>query len=178
MISTSFYGLYNTTTFELSSVSGHMFDTVPNGCSVCQLSDTDGTAINSGKKIMHDYLVKVNSDGLAILRLKNPHIVIQRKPILPNVVADLNYKILFFDRLNINYIFDHSSIKLTVTSLDDWEYFKEEIEFNSKCLICVTDFQQPDHLIKTFEIDLIELKTKPVTIQFEHNKEISVWGIR
>jgi hypothetical protein len=182
-MSHTFYALYNLETLDIMSISGSPFGEIPDGVKTCKVYEKDGEDFHNSRKHMHEYIINVDADGYAKFKYKYLHIVTTRNIINSNQVQDLNYKIIFFDFLDIRY--QYSDTKLTLTfDIDSLETkyqdnFKNSVVQDSKAMIYVTRYQDPTVLITKFEIDLYKfMENKIISLPLNVDIRISVWAIQ
>lgn len=178
-----YYVLYDATTLTPYSVSGSPFDLVPEGSSTCKVYEPDGEDFHTGKKIMRDFIVQINSDGYAVFKYTHLHIVSIRSIVNSDVIQDLNYKIIFFNYLNIKYQQSNNAITLFFDLDKIAEEYRDNFNLTvtngGACILYITRYQDPTALIKTDKIDLLELsKLKTFTILLDYDEKISVWATK
>ena len=178
-----YYVLYDSTTLAPYSISGLPFNIVPEGSATCKVYEPDGEDFHSDKKFMRDFIVQVNSDGYAIFKYTHLHIVSTRTVVDNDVVQDLNYKIIFFNYLNIKYQQSNNTITLFFDINNIAEEYRDNFNLtvanSAVCMLYITGYQDPTALINKVEIDLIELaETKTITIPVNLDQQISLWGAK
>jgi hypothetical protein len=183
-----FYALYDETTRELSAISGSPFNEIPNGLTMCKVYERDGMAFNSGIKHHHSYFVDVNSDGYAEFINREVYLINQRFSnryvIETDRIQDLNYREIFFDYIDVKYLYNQNSITLTfdvdTVPLDYQEAFIGSMKSGNRMFkIFITEFQDTTALLSNFTLNLFELtKSKKLTVPFKTDKHISLWGIK
>lgn len=178
-----YYVLYDSTTLAPYSISGLPFSIVPEGSSTCKVYESDGEDFHTDKKIMRDFIVQVNNDGYAIFKYTHLHIVGTRTIVDNDVIQDLNYKIIFFNYLNIKYQQSNDAITLFFDIDDIAEEYRDNFDLtvanSAVCMLYITRYQDPTALINKVEIDLVKLaETKTVTIPFNLDQQISLWGVK
>lgn len=178
-----YYVLYDSTTLAPYSISGSPFDMVPEGSATCKVYESDGEDFHTDKKFMRDFIVQVNSDGYAIFKYTHLHIVSTRIIVDNDVVQDLNYKIIFFNYLNIKYQQSNNTITLFFDINNIAEEYRDNFNLtvanSAVCMLYITRYQDPTALIAKIEIDLIELaNSKTLTIPFESEQHTSLWGAK
>ena len=179
----TFYVLYNSNTLVPTSISGQPHDQIPADMMEAPASNEDGEDFVLFKRDMNHYIVNV-VDGVAEF-LNRRTIAPYKKYIVPdNVVRDLNYNIIFI--LNFEITFECIDQALTLTfdlpglSADRRNTFNTTVnDTNGKCVVYVTEYQDPTALLEKFEVDLFWLsKVKVYTVKLSTNERVSLWAIR
>jgi hypothetical protein len=176
-----FYALYELKTLTPISVSGQPFDQIPEGYSVCTLGQSDAEGVFSHQLRMHDHFLRIKN-GHGVLKNKLDTLLSRRDGLSNRIVRDLDYRIMFFDYLNISVDLNNHSLilGLDLDSLDDTvqQKFTDLItEQNNMATFYVTAYQDMAKLLCKFDIDLYQFskdKTYQTTINFDH--DISIWA--
>jgi hypothetical protein len=183
-MSQDFFVVYNLETRIPYSISGSTPARIPENNAVCLAKHQDGEDFVLFKKSMADYLVAVNEDGYADFTFKHNLALTRKYGVANNIVRDLSYRLTFILELGITFIHTGNELELTfdLSKLgpDRKNIFNTTITpGNGRCLLYITEYQNPTALLEKHNIDLYKLsKLKKKTITIKSTGKISVWASR
>jgi hypothetical protein len=164
-------------------ISGSPWVSVDEGLSVVPATSKEGLDFITNKKSLHDYIVSI-IDGYAEFIFKDSNLLFKRKQPVGNIVQDLNYRVVFFNYLNIQHKIIDNTITFTFKLDDVNDVYRSKFltlvtPTNGLCNFYITEYNNPNALIDTIEIDLYQLYQQTTwSRDCDNNGPVSVWALR
>lgn len=164
-------------------ISGSAWTTIDDGYSVAQTTAKEGLDFINNKKSLHDYILDVSNEYAEFI-FKDSDVQSKRNQPLSNVVQDLNYRVIFFNYLNIGYTTDNTSITFTLNLDTLTDVYRSKFltlvnDTNGSCDFYITEINNVNGLITKLTVDLYQLHQQ-TTMSYPciYDKPVSVWALR
>lgn len=175
-----FFVMYDKDTRTPVGISGSPFIDIGENCATAFVDEEAALSFLVGPRKLHDYFVVVKQ-GIGKFIPKGAEIINQsaKKIQRDNIIRDLDYRSLFFDRLFIEFVILDKEVILSLeNSPEESIAYLETVTLNSilPCNLYFTEKYDPTKILSKTVFDIAKLSSQKIISLNINLGDVSIWG--